>query len=132
MRQRDASAKALVFSCYTKYLDALQAHLRAEGVPTARIDGSMTMRERAEQIAAFHRPRGAPVLLMSLKCGVGLNLTVASTVILCEPWWNPFVEAQAIDRVHRIGQDKPVDVVRLVVPGTVEERILEMLSLIHI
>ena len=68
----------------------------------------------------------AAVLLMSLKCGVGLNLTEASTVILCEPWWNPFVEEQAIDRVHRIGQTRPVKIYRLSVPGTVEEHILQL------
>ena len=73
----------------------------------------------------FHEP-GVPVLLMSLKCGVGLNLTVAQTVILCEPWWNPFVEEQAIDRIHRIGQTRPVRVLRLAIPDTVEDRILRL------
>lgn len=65
-------------------------------------------------------------MLMSLKCGVGLNLTCASTVILTEPWWNPFVEEQAMARTHRIGQQRPVHVLRLVTPGTVEEQILEL------
>ena len=73
----------------------------------------------------FHEP-GVPVLLMSLKCGVGLNLTAASTVVLCEPWWNPFVEEQAIDRVHRIGQQRDVRVVRLATPETVEDRVLSL------
>ena len=80
------------------------------------------MRERDNQIQKFRQP-GTSVLLMSLKCGVGLNLTDASTVILCEPWWNPGVEEQAIDRAHRIGQQRPVKVIRLVLPGTVEEKI---------
>ena len=75
------------------------------------------------QLDAFHT-EGISVLLMSLKCGVGLNLTCATTVILTEPWWNPFVEEQAIDRTHRIGQTKPVRVLRLAISDTVEERIL--------
>lgn len=69
---------------------------------------------------------GVSVMLMSLKCGVGLNLTEASTVVLCEPWWNPAVEEQAIDRIHRIGQQREVDVVRLALPGTVEDRIMQL------
>jgi len=69
----------------------------------------------------------APLFLISLKAGgVGLNLTAADTVILYDPWWNPAIERQAMDRVHRIGQDKPVFVHRLIAEGTVETRIAEM------
>ena len=119
------TGKCLIFSCYTKYLDRLQAALTSEGHMCARLDGTMRLKERDRQISSFHG-RNVPVLLMSLKCGVGLNLTVASTVLLCEPWWNPFVEEQAIDRVHRIGQTRPVKIYRLSVPGTVEEHILQL------
>jgi SNF2 family DNA or RNA helicase len=63
---------------------------------------------------------------MSLKCGVGLNLTCANHVILCEPWWNPFAEEQAMDRAHRIGQTRPVRVVRLAIANTVEERVMKL------
>ena len=74
MLAADPENKCLVFSCYTKYLDLLQAHLSQEGLGFARIDGSQRMRERERQIASFHGP-GVPILLMSLKCAVGLNLT---------------------------------------------------------
>jgi SNF2 family DNA or RNA helicase len=68
-----------------------------------------------------------PLFLLSLKAGgVGLNLTAADTVILYDPWWNPAVEAQAADRAHRIGQDKPVFVYKLIAEGTIEERLLEL------
>ena len=71
--------------------------------------------------------REAPLFLISLKAGgAGLNLTAADTVILYDPWWNPAVEAQAIDRAHRIGQAKPVFAYRLIVTGTVEERMIEL------
>ena len=108
-----------------RYLDLLEMHLESEGLRFARIDGSQRMKERERQIAAFHT-HGVPILLMSLKCGVGLNLTCASTVLLAEPWWNPFVEEQAIDRVHRIGQQRPVRVLRLCVRSSVEGKIIEM------
>ena len=125
MLAEDGQKKCIIFSSYTKYLDILQSHLHVEGLVHTRIDGSQDIRERERQIAAFHRP-DTPVLLMSLKCGVGLNLTCASTVILVEPWWNPFAEEQAIDRVHRIGQTQEIRVVRLVTSSTVEDRIMEL------
>ena len=126
MLETDATAKCLVFSSYTKYLNILGGALDAEGLNYARIDGTMNLRTRDQQISNFRNGRRIPIMLMSLKCGVGLNLTCASTVILVEPWWNPFVEEQAIDRVHRIGQTKPVTVVRVAVPDTVEDRILSL------
>ena len=122
---RDATNKLLVFSCYTKFLDLLQMHLDAEGVACCRVDGSQTADQRDAQVTRFHAA-GIPVMLMSLKCGVGLNLTCANTVVMCEPWWNPFAEDQAADRAHRIGQQKEVRVLRLAVPGTVEDRILQL------
>ena len=123
---RDATNKLLVFSCYTKFLDLLQKVLDAEGVACCRVDGSQNADQRDAQVTRFHADGAIPVMLMSLKCGVGLNLTCANTVVMCEPWWNPFAEDQAADRAHRIGQQKEVRVLRLAVPGTVEDRILQL------
>ena len=91
----------------------------------ARVRGGQSKTERERELAKF-RSGEVRVLLMSLKCGVGLNLTCANHVILCEPWWNPFAEEQAMDRAHRIGQTRPVRVVRLAISNTVEERVMKL------
>ena len=97
---------------------------RAE-LPFVRLDGST--RDRGEVVTRFQADDGPPVMLVSLKAGgSGLNLTAADHVFLCDPWWNPAVEAQAADRTHRIGQTRPVFVYRLVAADTVEERILAL------
>ena len=115
--------KALVFSQWTSLLDLVEPHLEAAHIAFARLDGST--RDREGVVAAFQDPAGPPVMLLSLKAGgVGLNLTAADHVFLLDPWWNPAVEDQAADRAHRIGQDRPVLVYRLVAKDTVEERIL--------
>jgi SNF2 family DNA or RNA helicase len=115
--------KALVFSQWTSLLDLIEPHLKTAGVAFERLDGSTP--NRGEITSRFQSEEGAPVLLMSLKAGgTGLNLTAADHVFLMDPWWNPAVEAQAADRAHRIGQERPVMVYRLVSQGTVEERIL--------
>ena len=117
--------KALVFSQWTSLLDLIEPRLRTAGVDFVRLDGST--RDRGEVVDKFQSPDGPPVMLISLKAGgVGLNLTAADHVFLCDPWWNPAAEAQAADRAHRIGQDRPVFVYRLVSQGTVEERILAL------
>ena len=117
--------KALVFSQWTSLLDLVEPHLRARGVDFVRLDGST--RKRGEVVARFQSDDGPPVFLISLKAGgTGLNLTAADHVYLLDPWWNPAVEEQAADRAHRIGQDKPVFVYRLVADDTVEERILAL------
>jgi len=117
--------KALVFSQWTSFLDLIEPHLRREDIAFTRLDGST--RDRAGVTAAFQAKDGPPVLLASLKAGgTGLNLTAADHVFLVDPWWNPAVEDQAADRAHRIGQDKPVMVYRMVARDTVEERILEL------
>jgi len=122
----DAAAdghKALVFSQWTSLLDLIEPHLTGAGVGFLRLDGST--RDRAGVVASFQDPAGPPVLLISLKAGgTGLNLTAADHVFLMDPWWNPAVEDQAADRAHRIGQDRPVMVYRLVAKDTVEEGIL--------
>jgi superfamily II DNA or RNA helicase len=124
----DAAAdghKALVFSQWTSLLDKVEPHLVAAGIPFTRLDG--TTRDRGEVVARFQDEAGPPVMLVSLKAGgTGLNLTAADHVFLLDPWWNPAVEDQAADRTHRIGQDRPVIVYRLVANDTVEERILAL------
>ena len=117
--------KALVFSQWTSLLDLVEPHLTAAGLAFVRLDGST--RDRQAVVEAFQRDDGPPVMLLSLKAGgTGLNLTAADHVMLLDPWWNPAVEDQAADRAHRIGQDKPVVVHRLVAEDTVEERILAL------
>ncbi len=117
--------KALVFSQWTSMLDLVEPHLEAAGIPFVRLDGAT--RDRAGAVETFQRDDGPPVMLLSLKAGgTGLNLTAADHVVLMDPWWNPAAEEQAADRAHRIGQDKPVFVHRLVARDTVEEGILAL------
>ena len=119
--------KALVFSQWTSLLDLIEPHLHASGIKFVRLDGSTSTDDRAAAVGTFQGEGGPPVMLLSLKAGgTGLNLTAADHVFLVDPWWNPAVEDQAADRAHRIGQDKPVMVYRLVARDTVEERILEL------
>jgi superfamily II DNA or RNA helicase len=117
--------RALVFSQWTSLLDLIEPHLNSNSIGFVRLDG--TTRDRAKVVEQFQAEDGPPVMLLSLKAGgTGLNLTAADHVFLVDPWWNPAVEEQAADRAHRIGQDKPVLVYRLVAKDTVEERILEL------
>ena len=114
--------KALVFSQWTAFLDLIEPHLHAASIAFVRLDGSTV--DRAGVASRFQDENGPPVMLVSLKAGgTGLNLTAADHVFLMDPWWNPAVEDQAADRAHRIGQDRPVLVYRLVAEETVEERI---------
>ena len=116
--------RALVFSQFTRFLGRVRARLDAAGIAYAYLDGRT--RKRAEVVDGF-RQGGAPVFLISLKAGgVGLNLTEADYVFVLDPWWNPAVEAQAIDRTHRIGQTRPVMVYRLVAADTVEQKVVEL------
>lgn len=122
----DAAAdghKSLVFSQWTSLLDLVEPHLKSAGITFNRLDGSTI--DRGSVVNEFQSDGGPSVMLLSLKAGgVGLNLTAADHVFLLDPWWNPAVEDQAADRTHRIGQDKPVFVYRVVAKDTVEERIL--------
>lgn len=121
----DEGHKLLVFSQFTKLLGYVRAHLDGRGVRYAYLDGST--RDRAEVVEQFQTDPGCGVFLVSLKAGgVGLNLTAAGYVFLLDPWWNPAVEAQAIDRAHRIGQTQPVFAYKLIAKDTVEEKILEL------
>lgn len=117
--------KALVFSQWTSLLDRVEPQLAVRSIAFTRLDGST--RDRGAVVEKFQDPAGPPVLLISLKAGgTGLNLTAADHVFLLDPWWNPAVEEQAADRAHRIGQDRPVMVYRLVAKDTVEERVLDL------
>ena len=117
--------KALVFSQWTSLLDLIEPALKTAEIGFTRLDG--TTRDRGGMVASFQAPDGPPVMLLSLKAGgVGLNLTAADHVFMVDPWWNPATEDQAADRAHRIGQDRPVMVYRLVATDTVEERILAL------
>lgn len=115
---------------FTSFLDEISAHLLRRGWASLRLDGSMPQKQRAAAIANWRLPNasGAPrVLLVSLRAGgTGLNLTHASHCFLMDLWWNEAADLQAMDRVHRLGQTRPVRVVRLVAERTVEERILEL------
>ena len=116
--------RVLVFSQFTSMLDLIRPRLDAAGVPYALLTGDT--RDRPAAIAAFDSG-AAKVFLISLKAGgVGLNLVSADTVVLYDPWWNPAVEDQAIDRAHRIGQTKPVFVHKLVASGTIEEKMEQL------
>jgi SNF2 family DNA or RNA helicase len=116
----------LVFSQFTKLLDEIEDWLEEEDVAYKRLDGSTSATNRRKAVADFGKDK-AEVFLLSLKAGgVGLNLTQASYVVIMDPWWNPAVEAQAIDRAHRMGQKKPVTVYRPIIRGSLEERILRL------
>ncbi len=117
--------KALVFSQFTSFLDIVRLHLNKQGVVYEYLDGKV--RDRQARVERFQSDPDCPLFLISLKAGgVGLNLTAAEYVFLLDPWWNPAVEAQAIDRAHRIGQLKRVFAYRLIAKDTVEEKVLEL------
>jgi len=118
-----ANHKALVFSQWTGFLDLIEPHLTTSGIRFTRLDGSTV--DRGAVVREFQSESGPPVMIVSLKAGgTGLNLTAADHVFLLDPWWNPAVEDQAADRAHRMGQDRPVIVHRMVTKDTVEERMI--------
>jgi SNF2 family DNA or RNA helicase len=106
-------------------LQILEKECRLRNIATHMLTGQT--KDRQQVVNAFQQDTGAGVFLLSLRAaGTGLNLTNASYVVLYDPWWNPAVEAQAIDRSHRIGQTQTVNAYRLIAPGTVEEKIWEL------
>ncbi|POR32878.1 Putative ATP-dependent helicase [Tolypocladium paradoxum] len=119
--------KFIVFSQFTSMLDLVEPFLRKEGFKFTRYDGSMKNDEREESLRRLREDKRVRILLCSLQCGsLGLNLTAATRVIIVEPFWNPFVEEQAIDRVHRLTQTVDVTVYKLTVANTVEEHIIDL------
>jgi SNF2 family DNA or RNA helicase len=120
----DEGRRILIFSQFTSMLSLIETELKKLALPYALLTGETTDRET--QICRFQDGE-VPIFLISLKAGgVGLNLTAADTVIHYDPWWNPAVENQATDRAHRLGQDKPVFVYKLIVGGSIEEKILAL------
>ncbi len=122
---RQSGRKALVFSQFTSLLAIVRETLDKDGVRYAYLDGQTN--DRQGQVRQFQEDPDCPLFLISLKAGgLGLNLTAAEYVFLLDPWWNPAVEAQAIDRAHRIGQQHRVFAYRLIARDTVEEKVLEL------
>jgi SNF2 family DNA or RNA helicase len=122
----EARHQALVFSQFTDFLKLLAERLDAAGLRYRVLDGSTPAPARAERVAQFQRGE-ADLFLISLKAGgFGLNLTAADYVVIADPWWNPAAEDQAMGRAHRIGQQRPVTVYRLVTAGSIEERIVAL------
>ncbi len=121
----DEGHKAIVFSQFTSLLSIVRDRLDGEKVAYEYLDGRT--RDRQEKVRRFQEDENCRLFLISLKAGgLGLNLTAAEYVFLLDPWWNPAVEAQAIDRAHRIGQTRTVFAYRLIAEGTVEEKVLEL------
>ena len=119
--------KTIIFSQFTSLLDLLEVPISQQDWEYRRYDGSMNPKARNDAVIDFTDKANCRIMLVSLKAGnAGLNLTAASQVIVFDPFWNPFIEEQAIDRAHRIGQMKPVRVHRILVPNTVEDRILAL------
>lgn len=120
----DGGHKVLVFSAFASMLKIMRTTLDRKNVGYGFLDGSTRDRDRQAEVERFMADDGPPVFLCSLKAGgVGLTLTAADYVILYDPWWNPAVERQAIDRTHRIGQTRPVTAYRMITAGSVEEKI---------
>lgn len=120
--------RSLVFSSFPTFLRLLQPQLEEVGLRVCYLAGELSPHERTEQISTFTRD-GADVFLISLKAGgSGLNLTQADYVFLTDPWWNPAAEDQAIDRAHRIGQTRPVNVIRLVADDSIEGKVVDLQS----
>ena len=132
LRSTNPGTKSVIFSQFTSFLDLITIALSAANIPHLRFDGSMSQKARAAvlnefQLANSKKGGHGTVLLLSLRAGgVGLNLTAAKRVFMMDPWWSFAVEAQAIDRVHRMGQDEEVKVVRFVIGGSIEGRMLRI------
>lgn len=118
--------QAIIFSQFTTYLDIIQQFITEKHWKFSRIDGAQSIKKRHQQVELFQAKKN-PLFLISLKAGgVGLNLTAASYVFIMDPWWNPAVEQQAIDRAHRIGQENPLNVYRPIIKNSVEEKVLSL------
>ncbi|AUX43524.1 helicase SNF2 [Sorangium cellulosum] len=123
---RAEGQRALVFSQFTAHLALVRAALEARGIDYVYLDGKTPRKAREERVRTF-QDGTAPLFLISLRAGgFGINLTAATNVIHLDPWWNPAVEDQASDRAHRLGQDRPVTIYRLVALGTIEEQMLSL------
>ncbi|PPQ67109.1 hypothetical protein CVT25_005710 [Psilocybe cyanescens] len=119
--------KTVVFSQWTSMLDKVEDALEAAGIKYDRLDGTMKRDDRTRSMEALKHDPSCEVLLVSLKAGgVGLNLTAAQRVYLMDPYWNPAVENQAVDRIHRLGQTKPVTTIKFIIENSIEAKLLEV------
>lgn len=126
-KRSESEEKTIIFSQFTSMLDLIQPFLKAKGIRYVRYDGSMNKKQRDESLETIRTSTRHRVILISFKAGsTGLNLTCCNNVILVDLWWNPALEDQAFDRAHRLGQTKNVNIYKLSIPETVEERILEL------
>lgn len=126
-RKQDPTAKTIIFSQWTSFLSLIEPHLQANNYRFTRIDGSMSATQRDAALSQIDTNPNCTILLASLAvASVGLNLTVANQVILADSWWAPAIEDQAVDRVYRLGQKRETRVWRVVVKGSVEERVLDV------
>ncbi|KUI54814.1 hypothetical protein VP1G_02180 [Cytospora mali] len=124
---KNPGSKVIIFSQWTSFLTIIENQLKANGYKHTRIDGSMTTDSRDSAMQALQGDPDTRIMLASLAvCSVGLNLVAADTVILADSWWAPAIEDQAVDRVHRLGQTRPTTIWRLVMEGSVEERVLDI------
>ncbi|KAJ1892376.1 hypothetical protein LPJ66_006384, partial [Kickxella alabastrina] len=124
---REIREKCVVFSQWTTMLDLLEPLLRQRGIRFVRLDGKMTRSARETSLRVFKSDPGVEVILLSLRAGgVGLNLAYASHVFLMDAFWNPSVEQQAIDRIHRLGQKSPITVTRYFIKDSIEEKIMKL------
>ncbi|KAI8984946.1 SNF2 family N-terminal domain-containing protein [Trametes punicea] len=127
LRQQDATTKSIVFSQFVNFLDLIAFRLQRAGFNVCRLEGTMSPQARDATIKYFMNNVHVTVFLVSLKAGgVALNLTEASRVYLMDSWWNPAVEYQAMDRIHRLGQHRPVQAIKLVVEDSIESRIIQL------
>ncbi|KAJ2792253.1 DNA repair protein rad16 [Coemansia linderi] len=126
-RQGNANIKSIVFSQFVNFLDLIQWRLNRAGFSVCRLDGRMSPSQRDAVIRTFMTHPEYTVFLVSLKAGgVALNLTEASNVYLADCWWNPSVEVQAMDRIHRMGQYRPIKVTRIIIENSIESRIVAL------
>ena len=130
MREIDENTgdhKMLIFSQFTEMLALIRSEFDKNNVPYCYLDGSTSAQERNNQVEIFQNNKEIKIFLISLKAGgVGLNLTEADYVYLVDPWWNPAVEQQAIDRTHRIGQKNKIFAYKMICKDTVEEKIIKL------
>jgi DNA repair protein RAD16 len=127
MLSNSSSAKAIVFSQFTSMLDLVQFRLEQCGIKCIKLHGGMSLKQREQAITSFQDDASVKVFLMSLKAGgVALNLTCASHAFVLDLWWNSAMQCQAMDRIHRLGQFKPMRCVKFIIEGSIEERILKL------
>ncbi|KNC99583.1 uncharacterized protein SPPG_04971 [Spizellomyces punctatus DAOM BR117] len=127
LQRDDSTSKSIVFSQFVAFLDLIQWRLSRAGFNVVKLDGRMAPQQRDTVIKSFMTDPTVTVFLVSLKAGgVALNLTEASRVFVMDPWWNPAVEDQAFDRIHRLGQYRPIKITRMIIENSIESRILQL------